>query len=118
MLTALPTGYWIREVGQVDQVDEAPDWGPFAVLNPPDNSYWPVLLIGPHTSTDGASDDGSERCLDADRTVCVTAVPSDDQVPVDRGIQFTVLSDTVDLVRLAQDPADRSTWFDAIDLPS
>lgn len=114
-LTALPASYRIRMVGQVD---EAPDWGPFVVLDPPDDSYWPVLLIGPHTSTDGASDDGFERCLGADRTVCVTAAQSDDQIPVNRGIQSRVLSDTVGLVRLAPDPADRSTWFDAIDLPS
>lgn len=113
MLSALPADYRIRMVGQVD---ESPDWGPFLVLDPPNDSYWPVLLIGPHTS-EGASDDGVERCLGQGQTVCVTAAQSDDQVPVNRSVQRRILSRTVDLVRVAGDPADPATWFDAIELP-
>jgi hypothetical protein len=113
-LTALPDQYRIRMVGFVD---EAPDWGPFAVLDPPDNSYWPVLLIGPHTS-EGEPTAGIERCLGPDDTICVTAAQSDDQVPVNLGVQRRVLSETVALMRVAPRPSEQSTWFDAIGLPS
>ena len=113
MLDALPDGYRIRTVGESF---EDPDWGPFLVLDPPDDSYWPIVLIGPNTS-DADQGTASERCLGPDENVCVTAAQSDDQIPVSAGIERRVLSSVVDAVRLAPDLTDRAGWFDATGLP-
>ncbi|HYI56485.1 MAG TPA: hypothetical protein VEX57_21130, partial [Microlunatus sp.] len=113
MLDALPDGYRIRTVGESF---EDPDWGPFLVLDPPDDSYWPIVLIGPNTS-DADLGTASERCLGADRSICVTAAQSDDQIPVQSGVGRSVLATVVADLRLAPDPTDRAGWFDATGLP-
>ncbi len=113
MLDALPEGYRIRTVGEsFDQ----PDWGPFVVLDPPENSYWPILLIGPKTS-DADQGIATERCLGPDGSICVTAGQSDDQIPVQPGVGRSVLASVVGDLRLAPDLTDRAGWFDATGLP-
>lgn len=113
MLDALPEGYRIRTVGEAYA---EPDWGPFVVLDPPENSYWPILLIGPKTS-DAAQGIATERCVGPGDSVCVTAGQSDDQVPVQPGVGRGVLASVVADLRLAPDPTDRAGWFDATGLP-
>ncbi|HEY5980004.1 MAG TPA: hypothetical protein VIT41_10255 [Microlunatus sp.] len=114
MLDALPEGYRIRAVGESY---DNPDWGPFMVIDPPDNSYWPTVLIGPKTS-DADQGLATERCLGPDGgSVCVTAAQSDDQIPVQPGIGRSVLAAVIADLRLAPDPTDRAGWFDATGLP-
>ena len=113
MLDALPEGYRIRTVGESY---EDPDWGPFLVMDPPNDSYWPIVLIGPNTS-DADQGTANERCLGADRSICVTAAQSDDQIPVQSGVGRSVLATVVAELRLAPDPTDRAGWFDATGLP-
>jgi hypothetical protein len=113
MLDALPEGYQIRTVGEAFS---EPDWGPFLVLDPPQDSYWPVLLIGPKTS-DADQGIATERCLGPDDSICVTAGQSDDQVPVQPGVGRSVLAGVVNELRLAPDLTDRAGWFDATGLP-
>ena len=113
MLDALPDGYRIRTVGESY---EDPDWGPFLVMDPPADSYWPIVLIGPNTS-DADQGTANERCLGADRSICVTAAQSDDQIPVQSGVGRSVLATVVAELRLAPDPTDRAGWFDATGLP-
>lgn len=113
MLDALPEGYQIRTVGEAYA---EPDWGPFVVLDPPENSYWPILLIGPKTS-DAAQGIATERCLGPDDSICVTAGQSDDQIPVQPGVGRSVLASVVADLRVAPDLTDRAGWFDATGLP-
>lgn len=113
MLDALPEGYRIRTVGEAYA---EPDWGPFVVLDPPENSYWPILLIGPKTS-DADQGIATERCLGPDDSICVTAGQSDDQIPVQPGVGRSVLAAVVTDLRLAPDLTDRAGWFDATGLP-
>lgn len=113
MLDALPQGYRIRTVGEAYA---EPDWGPFVVLDPPENSYWPILLIGPKTS-DADQGIATERCLGPDDGICVTAGQSDDQIPVQPGVGRSVLASVVTDLRLAPDLTDRAGWFDATGLP-
>ncbi|GAA3698972.1 hypothetical protein GCM10022204_14290 [Microlunatus aurantiacus] len=113
MLDALPEGYRIRTVGEAFA---EPDWGPFVVLDPPQDSYWPILLIGPKTS-DADQGIATERCLGPDQSICVTAGQSDDQIPVQPGVGRSLLATVVRDLRLAPDPTDRAGWFDATGLP-
>ena len=113
MLDTLPEGYQIRTVGEAFS---EPDWGPFVVLDPPENSYWPILVIGPKTS-DADQGIATERCLGPDDSICVTAGQSDDQIPVQPGVGRAVLAGVVNDLRLAPDLTDRAGWFDATGLP-
>jgi hypothetical protein len=119
-LTALPDGYRIRSVGErfipvyADVV-----WGPTVLLDPPADSYWAAVLVGPDLAgLDGVSPETTVSCLGPDRSVCVSAFQLDDQVPPNRGMSRRTVSTTIENLRPAPDPGNRSTWFDASSLPS
>jgi hypothetical protein len=121
LLSPLPEGYRVDTVGEVFQPMWGSDrgWGPTVLLEPPVDSYRPAVMVGPDLTGSGDSSASTiVRCLAADGTVCVSTFGTDDQVPANQAMLRWVLGQTVDGVQLAADPADRSTWFDAIDLPT
>jgi hypothetical protein len=118
-LTALPEGYRIRSVGETfapiygDVV-----WGPTVLLEPPADSYWAAIIIGPDLADlAGESAETTVSCVDPDRSICVSAFQMDDQVAPNRGMSRRTVAVTLADLRPAADPADRSTWFDASTLP-
>ena len=118
-LTALPEGYRIRTVGETfaplygDVV-----WGPTVLLEPPADSYWAAILVGPDLAElGGVSSETIVSCLDPDRSLCVSAFQMDDQVAPNRGMSRRTVATTLADLRPAADPGDRSTWFDATTLP-
>ena len=118
-LTALPEGYQIRTVGETfaplfgDVV-----WGPTVLLEPPADSYWAAVLIGPDLADlPGVSAETTVSCLDPGRSLCVSAFQMDDQVAPDRRMSRRTVAMTLADLRPAADPSDRSTWFDASTLP-
>lgn len=119
-VTALPAGYAVQTVGEAFlPANGIPPWGPILHLQPPPNSGRPSILVGPDLSVGSyRSPDSSESCLGAEQPVCVTAFRTDAQVPVDqRMLRYTVAL-AVDQLILATSPGDRSTWYDAITLPT
>ena len=118
-LTALPEGYRIRTVGETfaplygDVV-----WGPTVLLEPPADSYWAAVIVGPDLAElGGVSAETTVSCLDPDRSLCVSAFQMDDQVAPNRGMSRRTVATTLANLRPAADPSDRSTWFDASTLP-
>ena len=118
-LTAVPEGYRIRSVGETfapiygDVV-----WGPTVLLEPPADSYWAAVIVGPDLADlDGVSAETTVSCLDPDRSLCVSAFQMDDQVAPNRGMSRRTVAATLADLRPAADPSDRSTWFDASSLP-
>jgi hypothetical protein len=118
-LTALPEGYRIRTVGETfaplygDVV-----WGPTVLLEPPADSYWAAILVGPDLAElAGVSSQTIVSCLDPDRSLCVSAFQMDDQVAPNRGMSRRAVATTLANLRAAADPSDRATWFDASTLP-
>ena len=118
-LTALPEGYRIRTVGETfaplygDVV-----WGPTVLLEPPADSYWAAVIVGPDLAElGGVSSETTVSCLDPDRSLCVSAFQMDDQVAPNRGMSRRTVATTLANLRPAADPSDRSTWFDASTLP-
>jgi hypothetical protein len=118
-LTALPEGYRIRTVGETfaplygDVV-----WGPTVLLEPPADSYWAAILVGPDLAElAGVSSQTIVSCLDPDRSLCVSAFQMDDQVAPNRGMSRRAVATTLDNLRAVADPSDRATWFDASTLP-
>lgn len=118
-LTALPEGYRIRTVGETfaplfgDVV-----WGPTVLLEPPADSYWAAVIIGPDLAAmAGVSPETTVSCTDPGRSLCVSAFQMDDQVAPDRRMSRRTVATTLADLRPAADPGDRSTWFDASTLP-
>ena len=118
-LTALPEGYRIRTVGETfaplygDVV-----WGPTVLLEPPADSYWAAVIVGPDLAELGeVSAETTVSCLDPDRSLCVSAFQMDDQVAPNRAMSRRTVATTLADLRPAADPSDRSTWFDASTLP-
>jgi len=121
MLTRLPEGYRVDTVGEMFQPMWGTErvWGPTVLLEPPVDSYRPAVIVGPDlTGTGVSSSSASVRCLAADGTVCVSTFGTDDQVPANPAMLRWALGQTVERVQVAADPDDRSTWFDAVDLPT
>ena len=118
-LTALPDGYRIRSVGETFvPVYADVVWGPTVLLDPPADSYWAAVLVGPDLADlAGVSPETTVSCLDPDRSLCVSAFQMDDQVAPNRGMSRRTVATTLADLRPATDPSDRSTWFDASTLP-
>lgn len=117
-LTGLPEGYRIAMVSESFAPVWGRVWGPTVLIEPPENSYQAAIIVGPDlSSSDGSSFGPTGSCLEADRSVCVFAFQTDDQVPPNRGMLRLAVAATIDDLQVAADPEDRSTWFDAITLP-
>ena len=115
-LTSLPADYRIQTVGETYLPSYASvGLGPGVLLVPPDNSYRALVVVGPDLG--GSFDDTTKRCLGPQRDVCVSAFQTDDQVPPNASMLRRTVTSTVDDIELAPDPGDRSTWFDATELP-
>jgi hypothetical protein len=118
-LTALPEGYRIRTVGETF----APSygdvvWGPTVLLEPPADSYWAAVIVGPDLADlADVSSETTVSCLDPSRSLCVSAFQMDDQVAPNRDMSRQTVATTLAHLRPAADPSDRSTWFDASTLP-
>lgn len=117
LLTGLPTDYRIATVSESYDTGYAPlDSFPFVLLEPPEKSYRASLVIGPDFgSTDELTSAG--ECLPPAQAVCVFAFRTNEQIPGNPSVLRRVVATSIGLVQVAADPTDRSTWFDAIDLP-
>jgi hypothetical protein len=118
-LTGLPEGYRIATVGETfTPAYGNVVWGPTVLLEPPADSYWAAVIVGPDLAgTDFTSPETTVSCVDPDRTLCVSAFQMDDQVAPDRGMSRRTVAATIAELRPASSPTDRSTWFDATTLP-
>jgi hypothetical protein len=114
-LTRLPAGYRISSVGEGFVQAAGLARGPVVWLTPIDLTHGAVsMFIG----ADPAPVDTSfvTECLDQARMVCMnTHQPAEESTT---RLPLRTVAATKPLVRLAADPSNRSTWFDAISLPT
>ena len=117
MLTGLPPDYRIKNVNEsYDTGYDTLDSSPYVLLEPPENSFRAALVIGPDfSSVDDLTSTG--ECLPPTKAVCIFAFRTDDQIPANAAMLRRAVATSKGLVQVAPDPTDRSTWFDAIDLP-
>lgn len=115
-LTSLPPDYRIQTVGET--FGAAYSWGPTVQLIPPDNSYRAAMIVGPDLRETGQemSSTTVSSCV-GEPAVCITAYQFDDQVAPDRRQLRLSLAQAMDALQPAADRNDRSTWYDATELP-
>jgi hypothetical protein len=120
MIGSLPTGY---EVASIDERGAGTRVG--VTLQPTESMAVPSVIVW------YGGDEPADRCVSADgsrRTggeigptggpgVCLTASWSAEEAPYALGRVQRALDQVQDRLRLAPDLTDRTTWFDALDLP-
>lgn len=111
LVATLPTGF------HISSIDEQRSGAAVAVtLTPEARSGLPSVTVWAGSETAG------DRCLLASATraqkICLTSARTVQDAPYPTGRIRQAMDAVEATLRLAADPADRSTWFDAIMLPA
>ena len=105
-LRAVPEGYRIYSIDSDSRSDIVS-----LTLQPVDRASIPSVVVR------YGSDEAAHRCLGETGQVCLSTRWSAEDAPGSQGIVRRSLDQVGARIVLAPEPADRSTWFDAIDLP-
>ena len=105
-LRAMPEGYRIYSIDSDSRADVVS-----LTLQPVDRASIPSVVVRYGT------DEAAHRCLGEAGQVCLSTRWSAEDAPGTQGIVRRSLDQVGAQIVLAPDPADRSTWFDAVDLP-
>jgi hypothetical protein len=110
LVDTLPTGF------HISSIDERRSGAGVAVtLTPEARSAMPSVTVW------AGSENAGDRCLPAAATraekICLTSARTVQDAPYPPGRIQQAMDAVEATLRLAADPADRSTWFDAVDLP-
>lgn len=105
-LRAVPEGYRIYSIDSDDRADLVS-----LTLQPVDRASIPSVVVR------YGSDEAAYRCLGEAGQVCLSTRWSAEDAPGTQSIVRRSLDQVGAQILLAPEPADRSTWFDAIDLP-
>ena len=105
-LRSLPDGYRIYSIDSDSRSDIVS-----LTLQPVDRASIPSVVVR------YGSDEAAHRCVGEAGQVCLSTRWSAEDAPGSQGIVRRSLDQVGARIVLAPEPADRSTWFDAIDLP-